>query len=29
VNIALAPSMKGCEKPFIHGLNPRFTVLNS
>ena len=29
VNIGLPPSMKGCEKPFIHGLNRRFTVLNS
>ena len=29
VNIGLPPSMNGCEKPFIHGLNRRFTVLNS
>jgi len=29
VNKAPAPSMKGCEKSFIQGLNPRFTVLNS
>jgi hypothetical protein len=29
VNRAVSPSMKGCEKSFIHGLNPRFTVLNS
>ena len=29
VNIGLPASMKSCEKSFIHGLNRRFTVLNS
>lgn len=29
VNIRAPTSMNGCEKPFIHGLNRRFTVLNS
>lgn len=29
VNIGLPASMKSCEKFFIHGLNRRFTVLNS
>jgi hypothetical protein len=29
VNSGLSPSMKDCKKPFIHGLNARFTVLNS
>jgi hypothetical protein len=28
VNRGRAPSMKGCEKSFVDGLNPRFTVLN-
>ena len=29
VNRRLPPSMNRCEKPLIHGLNRRFTVLNS
>jgi hypothetical protein len=29
VNKTVSLSMKGCEKPFVDGLNPRFTVLNS